>query len=434
MAFKQVRLGDYYKFEKGLGYKGEFLAEESDVALIGMDSHDEGGGYKENSEKFYTGPYKPENVAEVGDVIFAGTEQGFGLLASPLMVPESDRFSTYLFSGDVLKAIPLKPDEFSAEYLYNIYRVEIFRTKAAYGDSGTTVRRISNENMGEQVVPLPDISTQLAINEIISLVDQQIANNKALSKNLEALAQSIFKSWFIDFDPVHAKKNGEKPFGMDPETTNLFPDVFVESELGVIPSGWSLKTISEVSETLLGGTPSRKKEEYWNGSIAWVNSGKVNNFRITSPSERITNLGLSKSATKLLPKGTTVIAITGATLGQFSRLEIDSCANQSVVGIVSSDSISNEFIYLTIKNNINRLIEAQTGGAQQHINKEDVNEFLFLYPGVDLVEKFTSQVEPLFNQISVILLNNENLELLLQKILLELINNPELISDLRDTA
>ena len=100
MAFKQVRLGDYFKFEKGLGYKGEFLVEESDVALIGMDSHDEGGGYKDGSEKPYSGPYKKINVASPGDIIFAATDltQDGRVLGSPLLVPESDEFQTYIFS------------------------------------------------------------------------------------------------------------------------------------------------------------------------------------------------------------------------------------------------------------------------------------------------------------------------------------------------
>lgn len=250
MAYKQVRLGDYFKFEKGIGYKGEFLAEDSDVALIGMDSHEEGGGYKVGSEKFYTGPYKSDHIAEVGDVIFAGTEQGFGLLCSPLIVPESEKFTTYLFSGDVLKAVPLMPEEFSVEYLYNLYRIEKFRVKTAYGDTGTTVRRIDNENFAEQVVPLPDLPTQRAINEIIAIIDQQIANNKALSRNLEALAQSMFKSWFIDFDPVQAKKKDEKPFGMDAETAKLFPDSFVKSDLGDIPKGWTIGSITDFAKQI----------------------------------------------------------------------------------------------------------------------------------------------------------------------------------------
>ncbi len=430
MAFKQVRLGDYFKFEKGLGYKGEFLAEDSEVALIGMDSHNDGGGYKEGSEKPYSGPYKPEHVAEVGDVIFAATEQGFGLLGSPLMVPESEKFQTFIFSHHVLKAFQIK-EGFLPEYLYNLYRCEKYRLKAAYADSGTTVRALPAEVLEEQLVPLPDLPTQLAINEIISLIDQQITNNKALSRNLEALAQSVFKSWFIDFDPVHAKKNGEKPFGMDAETAKLFPDSFQATELGDIPSNWSLRKIVDLSDTYLGGTPSRKNVAFWNGDISWINSGKVNDFRIASPTEYITELGLKKSATKLLPKGTTVLAITGATLGQFSRLEIESCANQSVVGIVATKFVSDEFIYLTIKNNINRLIEAQTGGAQQHINKENVNEFLITYPGQQLVDKFTNEVKPIFHQISLCVLNDEALSDMLEKMLISLVTDAELINKLR---
>ena len=247
MAFKQVRLGDYFKFEKGLGYKGEFLAEESDVALIGMDSHDEGGGYKDGSEKPYSGPYKEINVASPGDIIFAATDltQDGRVLGSPLLVPESDEFQTYIFSHHLLKAFQ-KKEGFLPEYLYNLYRTEKYRVKAAYADSGTTVRALPAEVLEEQIVPLPDLPSQIAINEIISLIDQQISNNKALSRNLEALAQSVFKSWFIDFDPVHAKKNGEKPFGMDAETTKLFPDSFVKSELGEIPKEWRVKPVSEI--------------------------------------------------------------------------------------------------------------------------------------------------------------------------------------------
>jgi len=108
-----------------------------------------------------------------------------------------------------------------------------------------------------------------------------------------------------------------------------------------------------------------------------------------------------------LPKGTTVLAITGATLGQYSRLELESCANQSVVGILESDEASNEFIYLSISNGIERLISAQTGGAQQHINKEDVNSFLILYPGTKLMTNFTNFVKSMFAEIGI-LLNQSN--------------------------
>jgi len=224
MAYKEVRLGDYFKFEKGLGYKGDFLAEESDVALIGMDSHEEGGGgYKEGSEKPYVGPYKPEHVAEVGDVIFAATEQGFGLLASPLMVPESDKFQTYIYSHHLLKAFPIK-EGFLPEYLYNIFRIDRFRSRAAYGDTGTTVRALPAEVLEEQFIPRPDLPTQLAINGIISLFDQQISNNKLLAQNLISLCHSNYISILNRSTRVNTVKLTEVAdikFGA-PFSSNLF--------------------------------------------------------------------------------------------------------------------------------------------------------------------------------------------------------------------
>jgi len=84
---------------------------------------------------------------------------------------------------------------------------------------------------------------QEVIGEILSNIDDKIASNIGLSKTLEDIAQTIFKSWFIDFDPVKAKMAGEKPEGMDDATAALFPDSMEESELGLIPKGWEISSV-----------------------------------------------------------------------------------------------------------------------------------------------------------------------------------------------
>ncbi len=325
-----------------------------------------------------------------------------------------NRKSFFYFNEEWTNAIAstgfavLTPKDFDdAEYLHAVLTSEnAVKIYEAICEGGA-YPAFNPSRLNEIRIPWPPYTVRRELGHTVMNLQSKIAANNALSKTLEDIAQTIFKSWFIDFDPVKAKMAGEKPAGLDAATAALFPDSMEESELGLIPRGWEVRNIGSLCETLLGGTPSRKRDDFWGGAIPWINSGKVNDFRICTPSEFITELGLEKSATKLLPKGTTVLAITGATLGQFTRLEFDTCANQSVVGILGSANASNEFVFLSIKNGIQRLISAQTGGAQQHINKEDVNAFPIVYPGKALMVAFTNSVEAMFSEIGV-LLNQSN--------------------------
>ena len=238
-----------------------------------------------------------------------------------------------------------------------------------------------------------NISDQRRIASILSSLDRKIELNNKINADLEEMAQAIFKNWFVDFEPF---KDGK----------------FVDSELGMIPEGWKVGTLGEFCKCLLGGTPSRSKEEYWNGEVNWINSGEINKFRILEASEKITELGLAKSATKLLPKKTTVLAITGATLGQVSLLEIDTCANQSVIGVIENTEVPYEYIYPFIKDRIEMLIQHQTGGAQQHINKDNVESLIFLLPAKNVLENYISLVGPMYKRIESQCFENLYLSLL----------------------
>ncbi|MCT7552316.1 restriction endonuclease subunit S [Aliarcobacter butzleri] len=266
----------------------------------------------------------------------------------------------------------------------------------------------------------PPLPTQKKIAHILSTLDDKIELNRKMNQTLESVASAIFKSWFVDFDPVHAKANCEseveleniaKELGISKEILDLFPSEFEESELGMIPKGWEVYKIIDKLEVLLGGTPSRSNESYWtNGTVAWINSGKVNEFRIIEASELITEEAVKKSSTKLLPKKTTVLAITGATLGQVSLLEINSCANQSVIGLPQTEELNHSFVYPCICNAIKDLISHQTGGAQQHINKGNVENYQIVIPSSEILKKYVSLAKPLLEQISNLCFENKALE------------------------
>ncbi len=254
--------------------------------------------------------------------------------------------------------------------------------------TGSTRPNINEKQLADMPIELPERKYQDKVVEIMDSLINKIKLNDEINNNLHELCKNMYFELLSQLD--------------DSNSSN--------------------KQIKKVSKCVLGGTPSRAKSEYWNGNVNWINSGEVNNFRIIDASEKITDLGLQKSSTTLLPKGTTVLAITGATLGQVSRLEIDSCANQSVIGIIPNNIELNNYIYLSILNTINDLILKQTGGAQQHINKNDVETHEIIIPDDKLIKEFDERIKPIFNKISLTCFENKRLEQLRDTLLPKLIN------------
>ena len=232
--------------------------------------------------------------------------------------------------------------------------------------SGSAQPQLPIRDLKQIPILLPPLPEQRAIAEVLSSLDDKIDLLHRQNKTLEQMAETLFRQWFIE----EAKED------------------------------WEEYKIGDKLKVLLGGTPSTKKPEYWNGDIPWINSSEINKFRILEPTKYITQLGLDNSSTKLLPKGTTVLAITGATLGQVSRLEINACANQSVIGIIGNNEFANEYIYLWIKHYIKDIISNQTGGAQQHINRNDVKNTSIIKPDKVTSEKFMNLIKPIFDKIS----------------------------------
>ena len=276
---------------------------------------------------------------------------------------------------------------------------------------GTTMLNLNSSILSDLPVLLPSLFTQRHITAILKSFDDKIEVNRRINDNLEQEVQELFKSWFVDFEPFR-----DQPF--------------VESELGRIPEGWKVVSLADVCKCLLGGTPSRNHDEYWNGDIPWINSGEVNNFRILSPTEYITKEGLDKSATKLLPVHTTVLAITGATLGQVSLLEIKSCANQSVIGVLENADVPYSFIYPLICYNINELMSHMTGGAQQHINKNNVEQLKVVLPSQNIMQNYNDIVSALFEKISNNCFISTNLSTLRDTLLPRLMSGELKINDI----
>ena len=115
-------------------------------------------------------------------------------------------------------------------------------------NAGGSRRAITKAHIESFVVPLPPLETQKLISSTLSALDDRITLLRETNATLEAIAQALFKSWFVDFDPVRAKMEGRAPEGMDEATAALFPDGFEESALGLVPTGWRVATLTDAFE------------------------------------------------------------------------------------------------------------------------------------------------------------------------------------------
>lgn len=313
------------------------------------------------------------------------------------------------------------------DYLY--YAI-VHANKALLGDThGGMFDTITRSTLDRLLVPNPPLDEQIRIAVSLGVFDEKIALNKALSKTLGNLAQSIFKSWFIDFDPVKAKMAGEKPIGMAVETASLFPESMVESEIGILPAGWDVVPSTHMFEILSGGTPKTTNEEYWNGEIPWfsvVDAPTDGGCFFIKTAKTITREGLKNSAARLVRPGVTVISARG-TVGKTAMVAVDSTFNQSCYGV--EGKYGDFFTYLLLKTQISRLQSISHGGMFDTITRETFSSVLVSKPSLEIMSHFESIVDPIFHKIRNLQFQNQKLTELRDALLPRLISGELQISE-----
>jgi type I restriction enzyme, S subunit len=182
-----------------------------------------------------------------GDILLTAV----GTLGNPYQVKETD-LPFYFKDGNIVWLRKFSK-EINSTYLFYWLNSEYGRRKILDTAIGSTQAALTITGLAAISISCPSLAQQTGIVGILSAIDQKITINNVLSKTLEGIAQTIFKSWFIDFDPVKSKMTGGNPEGMDAATAALFPDSMEESEIGVIPKGWEVKTLGDICATTIGG-------------------------------------------------------------------------------------------------------------------------------------------------------------------------------------
>ena len=301
--------------------------------------------------------------------------------------------------NQALLRIRLNNEIIDDNYFLFLFKCLILK-KITSGTGDSTIPNFRSMDVVKNIeFDLPSLSVQKKIGEIFKNIENKIKNNNKIINELELMSKTLYDYWFLQFEFPNEKGKPYKSSGGKM--------IYNEELKRDIPEGWEVEKLGNVCDLFLGGTPSRKNENFWNGNINWLNSGEVADFPIVKTEEKITDDGLTNSATKLMKKGTVVISITGNI--RTSILGIDSCANQSVVGIEENHVFKKEYLYPLLSMLISTYTNISTGNCQQHINKQTLEESYVLIPEPSILNSYYSKTSCTYDMIITKAIENKEL-------------------------
>lgn len=246
---EQRTLGQLIDLQRGNTYKSALLDQAGPV-LLGLASIQRNGGFRTDALRTYGGDSDPRILLQPGDlyVSLKDVTQSADLLGAVARVP--DTISQGRLTQDTVKLVFRIRDERQSRFIYWLLRTPQYREYCRAHSTGTTNLGLPREDFLAFSVP-PLTKAHEALVATLEHLESKIELNRKMSATLEAMARALFKSWFVDFDPVRAKAQGRDP-GLPPDIAALFPDSFEDSELGEIPKGWQLRGLDEIARFLNG--------------------------------------------------------------------------------------------------------------------------------------------------------------------------------------
>jgi type I restriction enzyme S subunit len=287
-------------------------------------------------------------------------------------------------------------------FLYYIFKSKQFESYIDGISGGTSVQlNMKVGDLAKFEFSVPKLSTQKAIAHILGTLDGKIELNQKINQTLEDIAKSIFKSWFVDFDPVRAKAEG-RPTGLPPEISDLFPDELVDSEIGEIPKGWEVTIVSDFGKVVCGKTPSTKDPDNFEGEFPFITIPDMRGNLINLSTERsVSEKGATVLKGKLLPAGSICISCI-ATPGLVSITSCDSFTNQQINSIVPGDDVDKEYLLFSMMTFGDLISSAGSGGSVfANLSTGRFKELPILRANEKLRSAFSRLIRPILQRIEL---------------------------------
>lgn len=265
----------------------------------------------------------------------------------------------------------------------------------------SAVPGLNREHLYSQTILVPEIDEQIKITKILSDLDKKIETNNKINKKLEEMAQAIFKQWFVDFEFPNEYGKPYKSSGGE----------MIESELGMIPKGWEVDSLSNlVKEVITGKTPSTKKSENYGDKYPFVTIPDMHNKVFVTKTERyLSEDGHKLQEKKLIPKNSIMVSCI-ATVGLVSISSEAVHTNQQINSIIPNSIEEVFYFYEYLKLMEDRLKRiGSAGSATLNVNKGEFEKIKYIYPNSRIINKYNNTVKNIYEKIKLNEIENNRL-------------------------
>ena len=373
-----------------------------------------------------------EKVSQPGDVVF--TSKGtVGRLAS--VRANTPRF---VYSPQLCYWRILDRDVIDPRWLYYWMCGSEFIQQVA-GMKGQTdmADYVSLTDQRRMEITLPPVGEQRAIAAILGALDDKIEQNRRTAKELEQLARSIFRAWFVDFEPVKAKAAGATSFPSMPQSVfDALPTRFVDSAIGPVPEGWAVKAIGDVVTLRGGGTPSTANPDYWDGGVhCWATPKDMS--RLSQPvlldtERRITDAGVNAISSGVLPIGT-VLMSSRAPVGYLAIAGVPTAINQGFIAMVCEGLLPPAYVFNWACASMETIKAHASGTTFPEISKRNFRGLPVVLPTRDAIAAYQRAADPLFDLLTTCVKESEQLATMRDYLLPKLLSGSVRVKDVERT-
>ncbi len=346
----------------------------------------------------------PEKAHELGGANLRPNDLVFphrGAIGEVGIVP--DNGTQYVLSTSLMK---LQCDERKANpwFIYYFFksakgRSELLKNTSQVGTPGIGQPLTSLKSIR---LHLPSVKEQGHIVRLLKVLDDRITLLRETNSTLEAIAQALFKSWFVDFDPVRAKQEGRAPEGMDEATAALFPDGIEESEFGLVPRGWPVRPIGDVVESVGGGTPDTKESSFWEpGEYCWTTPKDLSGAQapvLLTTERKLSAKGLNKVSSGLLPTGTLLMS-SRAPIGYLAIAQTPLAINQGYIAMLPSSRLPPLYMLFWCRHNMENIKGRANGSTFMEISKKAFRPIPAPVPPTPILDAFKDIAGALFERL-----------------------------------